>query len=98
MLAYRDRGAVLDREHEDNVVPGGNGMFQNTLVLDGRVAGTWRAEPALGAVVIRVSPFAPLTQEQSAELEEPVRQYGAYLGLPARWQIGTLIDSLVSLE
>lgn len=98
VLAYRDRTVVLDRERENDIVPGGNGMFRNTLVLDGRVAGVWRPETTRAGAVVRVTPFAPLTQEQSAALEEPVRQYGAFLGLPCRWEVAAVIDAGISLE
>ena len=41
-LGYADRSAVCDPRHHDRVIPGGNGVFQPMLVVDGRVIGTWR--------------------------------------------------------
>ncbi len=41
-LGYADRSAVCDPRHHDRVIPGGNGVFQPVLVVDGRVIGTWR--------------------------------------------------------
>ena len=41
-LGYTDRSAVCDPRHHDRVIPGGNGVFQPVLVVDGRVIGTWR--------------------------------------------------------
>lgn len=40
-LGYADRSAVCEPEFAELVVPGRNGVFQPTLVLDGRVVGTW---------------------------------------------------------
>ena len=42
VLGYRERDDVLDPEHFDVIVPGGNGMFRPTVVVGGRVVGTWR--------------------------------------------------------
>jgi hypothetical protein len=42
VLGYGDRRAILDPEFADRIVPGGNGMFRSTVVVDGRIAGTWR--------------------------------------------------------
>ncbi|MBG0832047.1 winged helix DNA-binding domain-containing protein [Planomonospora sp. ID67723] len=42
MLGYLDRGAALPAEFADRIVPGGNGVFQPTVVSDGRVVGTWK--------------------------------------------------------
>ncbi len=43
-LGYGDRSAVLDPEFATRIVPGGNGMFLPTVVVDGRIVGTWRYE------------------------------------------------------
>ena len=42
VLGYGDRSEILDAEHADRIVPGGNGMFHPTVVRDGRVVGTWK--------------------------------------------------------
>ncbi len=42
VLGYGERADVLDPEHADRIVPGGNGMFRPTVVRGGRVVGTWR--------------------------------------------------------
>ncbi len=42
LLGYADRSATLDPQHATAVVPGGNGVFRPTVVVDGRVVGVWR--------------------------------------------------------
>jgi hypothetical protein len=42
VLGYGDRGAILDREFSERIVPGGNGMFRSTVVHGGRIVGTWQ--------------------------------------------------------
>lgn len=42
VLGYGDRTEILDAEHADRIVPGGNGVFRPTIVRDGRVVGCWK--------------------------------------------------------
>ena len=44
VLGYGDRSAVLDPAFAPRIVPGSNGMFLSTVVVDGRIVGTWRYE------------------------------------------------------
>ncbi|MGY2127335.1 winged helix DNA-binding domain-containing protein [Blastococcus sp. SYSU DS0617] len=44
VLGYGDRSAVLDPAFATQIVPGGNGMFRSTVVVEGRIVGTWRYE------------------------------------------------------
>ncbi len=44
MLGYRDRSPSLDAKHSEKIVPGGNGVFFNTVMESGRVIGTWKAQ------------------------------------------------------
>lgn len=60
MLGYKDRSAVITREHESIIVPGRNGVFSRTVVTGGRVVGRWRSVVRRGALGIQVQPFADL--------------------------------------
>jgi hypothetical protein len=43
LLGHRDRSLILDPEHDKAVRPGG-GILAATLVVDGRVEGTWKLD------------------------------------------------------
>lgn len=51
LLGYQDRSAALAAEHKELIVPGGNGVFRPTVVVDGRVVGTWRRGAGKGSGV-----------------------------------------------
>ena len=87
VLGYRDRSAQLDRGHERLIVPGGNGMFHSTLVLDGRVVGTWRRRELARRVAMEAHPFEPLAARAMARLDRALSEYADHLGLPGevRW-------------
>lgn len=81
LIGYKDRGAVLAAEHASKIVPGNNGVFQPTIVVDGRVAGTWKRKLKKNSINVTLHPFAQL-----GDLEEKVieaaRLYGDFVGLP----------------
>jgi hypothetical protein len=84
LLGYQDRTAALAPEHSQAIVPGGNGVFRPTIVVDGEVVGTWRRTTRAREIVVDAAPFAPLTRPVHEGLREAVEAYGAFLGQPAR--------------
>ncbi len=59
-------------------------MFANTLVLDGRVVGTWRRRELTRTVDITATPFGTLSKRAQRELESALTSYGGFLGKQAR--------------
>ncbi len=84
LLGYADRSAALAPEHAQAVVPGNNGMFLSTIVVDGEIVGTWRRITRARDVVIDLSPFAPLPDAAREGLASAAHAYGTFLGKPAR--------------
>jgi hypothetical protein len=80
MLGYKDRSAALAPRYASRIVPGGNGMFLSTLVLDGQVRGTWRRAQRAKTVVLEASPFTRLTAARKKEFAAPAESYARYLG------------------
>jgi hypothetical protein len=87
ILGYKDRSAVLPPEFSDRIVPGNNGMFLPTLIIDGQVAGTWRRVTRTRSQTVAITPFVPLTSKQTATIDIAVRRYEAYSGVPTSWLI-----------
>jgi len=80
IIGYKDRGAVLDKDHTKNVLSS-NGVFYPALVTSGRVSGTWRGAKGKG-VSIEARPFARLGAPALEALRESAERYGGFLGLP----------------
>ncbi|MDN6303624.1 MAG: winged helix DNA-binding domain-containing protein [Brachybacterium sp.] len=57
ILGYKDRSATLDPAHEKLVVPGGNGMFKNTLIDGTRARATWKRSPRKSGPRLIIEPF-----------------------------------------
>jgi Winged helix DNA-binding domain len=76
-VAYKDRSAILDARDARQT---GNGIFRSTIVMDGRVAGTWSRALRKDTVVITTSPFAKFKRSEAAALNTAAECYGAFLG------------------
>ncbi|MFI7608238.1 winged helix DNA-binding domain-containing protein [Micromonospora sp. NPDC049366] len=81
LLGYRDRTLMLDPAHREAVVPGGNGVFQATVVQAGRVVGTWKRTIGARRVTVTVRPLAPLDRPR---VERALGRYAGFLDLPLR--------------
>ena len=58
VLGYTDRTAQLPKEHWLTIVPGGNGVFLPTIVVDGQIVGTWkRVKATAKKVTVAVTNF-----------------------------------------
>ncbi|HEY7224000.1 MAG TPA: winged helix DNA-binding domain-containing protein [Micromonosporaceae bacterium] len=82
LLGYKDRSLMLDEQHTQAVIPGGNGVFQPTVVLAGRVVGTWRRATKRARVEVTVTPFGTLRTRDRTAVEAAFRPYGGFVGLP----------------
>lgn len=80
VLGFKDRSLVLPDAHRDAVVPGGNGVFRSTIVVDGRVVGTWSRTVRARRIDVVAAPFGRFTKAQRAGFERSVRRYGEFLG------------------
>ncbi|AEV83872.1 hypothetical protein ACWT_2569 [Actinoplanes sp. SE50] len=82
MLGYKDRAMMATPEMLRSIIPGGNGIFQSTLVRDGRVMAVWKRTLGRKAVSITVSPLVEFTAGDWMQAEEALQPYGAFVGLP----------------
>lgn len=84
LLGYKDRSLHLPLNGMERVVPGGNGMFRSTIVVDGRAVATWSRTMRTHDVRIDVEPFADIDAEQRAAAERSLGAYASFLGRQAR--------------
>ena len=82
MLGYQDRSPALAAQYTQRIVPGNNGMFLPTAVVDGEVVGTWKRTESAKKVTVELSEFRPLAKKGRAGLERALRRYGAFVGKP----------------
>jgi hypothetical protein len=80
LIAYKDRGGVI--------VPGRPGLelgqameYPHQVVIDGRVAGSWRRSVANGSARVSFRLYSKPTRVQAAALEAQARSFGTFLGV-----------------
>lgn len=82
LLGYQDRSPVLAAEYADRIVPGNNGVFQPTIVVNTPVTGTWRRTDAAKQTTIALEWFMTPTARALEGVERAARRYSRYLGKP----------------
>jgi hypothetical protein len=81
-LGYTDRALQLGEHRETyGATVAANGAFSSTLVIDGRVAGTWKRTARRDRVDIAVRAFRALAPAEERGLAEAAERYGRFLGL-----------------
>ncbi len=88
LLGYAGRDAVLDPAQADVISPGGNGVFTPTVLVNGRVHGTWWRENKRGQLRLSRAMFKPIPRRAMPLLVETTARYAQYAGLPAVWGAG----------
>ncbi len=80
MLGYTNRSLMVDLEHMPKIVPGNNGMFMPTIVVNGKVEGLWKRTLKKDKVIIDVIPFDNFGTKTMEQIETAVLKYGKYIG------------------
>jgi hypothetical protein len=79
VLGYQDRGAPLAAEWASRVVPGGNGVFFPTIVVDGEIVGTWKRSVTPKHVSVEITPFATLSARSEAAARTRLQLYAKFM-------------------
>lgn len=79
-VAYRDRSAVLDPTFTKETQYG----LSPSIIVGGRMVGTWKRTLKKDAVLVTFNLFAPLGEEGYAAVVKAAHRYGSFLGLPVR--------------
>jgi hypothetical protein len=79
LVAYRDRSASLDLKYQSQVVPGGNGIFNPIVVIDGRVMGTWKRTFKKDTVTMTFSPFTSWNEAQAQAIAAAAERYSRFV-------------------
>ncbi len=72
IVAYKDRTAIMEQHHGKLLNPGANGMLSPTIIIDGRVVGTWKRS---GETQL----FRKLTTQEKKLLDEAFEKYRKFL-------------------
>jgi hypothetical protein len=82
LLGYKDRSMMATPEQLAGVIPGGNGVFQSTLVRGGKVVATWKRTIGRRGVTVTVLPLVKFTSRDRHKAEAALQPFADFLGLP----------------
>ena len=82
ILGYTDRSAALAAEHSQLIVPGNNGMFKSTVVVGGRVIGTWARKDRPKIIDVHAQLFREITDAETRGLVRALESYGRFRDKP----------------
>jgi hypothetical protein len=77
-IAYKDRGDISDERDIERMISLGNALTA-IIILDGKVAGTWKRVLKKNTVEIGSHPFKKLNNSEQEAVVEAARQYGKFL-------------------
>jgi hypothetical protein len=80
ILGYKDRSVQVPDGAMDRIVPGGNGMFRATVVIDGLVVATWKRTMTSTRVTVEVEPLAPMTKAVRGKVDASFASYATFVG------------------
>lgn len=81
-IAYHDRSDISDARDIERMISMGNALTA-VILLNGRVAGTWKRAMKKDSVEIRLNPFRELDNDEQEAVEREVARYGRFFGIPA---------------
>ena len=87
LLGYKNRTLMVDPAHAQAIIPGGNGVFQATIVRAGRVIGTWTRSSSTAGTVVTVVALKPLRSRDRGAVEAAFERYAHFVDTPVqvRW-------------
>jgi hypothetical protein len=79
-VAYVDRDGLLEARHRSKLDGRGNVLFQNLVVREGRVVGTWRRTLKRGTVSVATTLFVRFGPADKRALGDAIERYARFLG------------------
>ena len=86
LVAYKDRSDTVEARFSPQVI-GINGLFNASIVIGGRVVGTWKRNIDKAGLTVELSPFRVLLKKELNSLSRAARRYGDFMGLPVQTKL-----------
>jgi hypothetical protein len=83
-IAYKDRSVLADGERAEKLK---GRDFLNMMMFKGRIAGFWKRTLDKTQVNVELTSLTSLKPIEKSALEKTVKEYGKFLGLPAKLEM-----------
>jgi DNA glycosylase AlkZ-like len=88
LVAYKDRDAGVSAVVAQRMVEGQFDAYAHPLVVDGKLAGTWRRDVTARSARVIVLPFGRLNRASTRALDSATARLAKFLEMPAEWRTG----------
>jgi len=78
-IGYTDRSDILKEQHK-KVLPVGNALLTSLLIIEGKVAGTWKRNIRKNSVDFTITPFKKMNVKIKEGIEEETKKYATFFG------------------
>ncbi len=72
IVAYKDRSAIMEEHHGKLINPGANGMLAPTIIIDGRVVGTWNRK-------MEMKFFRKIDAQEKKAIDAAIERYRRFM-------------------
>jgi len=79
-MGYKDRRAIFNNAIDLSAFKNENPIFNRMIILDGKIAGTWKRVIKNDKVAIETVPFGPLTKNKKQALAKAIDKYCLFAG------------------
>lgn len=82
-ISYKDRSDISEARDIERMISMGNALTA-AIILDGKVAGTWRKALKKNKVEISLNPFRKFNEDEEKAVEAEAHRYGEFVGIPVK--------------
>ncbi|HSW87706.1 MAG TPA: winged helix DNA-binding domain-containing protein, partial [Candidatus Saccharimonadales bacterium] len=84
IVGYTDRSAIFDTSHISKLDARANPLFQNTIVINGQITGTWKRDIKKNRIQMSTKLFRTMTGEEHHAIDLAIKKFEQFLGIPIR--------------
>jgi len=81
LVAYKDRKAIIKENHPSGV---DNNMLGPSIIIDGKLAGTWKRTTDNQQTTLALKPFVRLTATEKLAVAKEVERYARFIEMEVR--------------
>ena len=89
LLGYQKRDLTVSPQYAKRINAGG-GIVHPTMLVNGRIVGTWKSKRVKNHFVVMVEPFERIAPELVEGLEAEIEDIARFLGVEVRMEVITL--------
>jgi len=80
LLGHKDRTRIIQDEHKSKVFKPKVGDIAATVLINGRIVGTWKSKKTKNTLTLTITPFERIKREDLKEVEKKAKELSQFLG------------------